>query len=106
MDEKPAADSAIEKIDWREHHEAQPFAAKHSYEACVPAYRTAEAAVATHAGKKFEDIEDDLALGYGKHQTGSALPWDEARPAVRSAWDRLGGVISPRDPSRGIRSGF
>ena len=107
MDQKSAGDSGKGKIDWREHHDAQPYAAgKLSYEDCVPAYRTAEAAFATHAGKTFEEIEDDLALDYEKHHPGSALPWDEARPAVQSAWDKLGGVISPRDPTRGIRSGF
>jgi hypothetical protein len=25
------------------------------------------------------------------------------RPAVNAMWDRLGGIISPRDPSRGVR---
>ena len=107
MDEKSAGDSAKEKIDWREHHAAQTYASgERSYEDFVPAYRTAQAAFSTHAGKKFEEIEDDLALDYEKHHPGSALPWDEARPAVQSAWDKLGGVISPRDPTRGIRSGF
>ena len=107
MDEKSASDSAKEEIDWREHHAAQSYASgERCYEDFAPAYRTAQAALVKHPGKKFEEIEDELALDYGKHQTGSALPWDEARPAVRSAWDRLGGVISPRDPTRGIRSGF
>jgi hypothetical protein len=105
MDEKSAADSAIEKIDWREHHNAQPYASKHSYEEFVPAYRTAMAAFATHAGKKFEEIEDDLALGYKKHDPLSALPWDEVVPAVQSAWDKLAGVITPHDRDRGIRTG-
>jgi hypothetical protein len=105
MDEKSGSDS--KKIDWREHHAQQPYAGgKRDYEDYVPAYHSAQAAFAKHAGKKFEEIEDDLALEYGKHQAGTALPWDEARPVVRSAWDRLGGVISPRDPDRGIRSGI
>ena len=39
---------------------------------------------------------DDLAAG-------AALPWDTVRPAVNAMWDRLGGIISPRDPSRGVR---
>jgi hypothetical protein len=101
MDDKP------EKIDWREHHSNQPYATgEHSYEDYAPAYRTAQAAFEEHAGKKFEEIEDDLALDYGKHRPGSALPWDEARPAVQSAWDKLAGILSPRDPTRGIRTGF
>lgn len=105
MDDK----SGMEKqtIDWREHHAQQSFASgRRSYEDYAPAYHTAQTAFSKHAGKEFDEIEDDLALEYEKHQPGTALPWDEARPAVQSAWDKLGGVISPRDPSRGIRSGF
>ena len=107
MDEKSANDPEKTEIDWRKHHSNQSYAGgERSYEDFVPAYRTAQAAFSKHGGKKFEEIEDELALDYGKHHPGSALPWDEARPAVQSAWDKLGGVISPRDPSRGIRSGF
>ena len=107
MDEKSANDPAQKEIDWQEHHSTQTYAGgERKFEDFVPAYRTAQAAFAKHRGKKFEEIEDELALDYGKHHPGTALPWDEARPAVQSAWDKLGGVLSPRDPSRGIRSGF
>jgi hypothetical protein len=107
MEDKSANDPAKEKIDWREHHSTQPYAAgERSYEDYLPAYRTAHAAYEKHAGKEFEEVEDDIALDYEKHHPGAALPWDEARAAVRSAWDKLGGVIGPRDPTRGIRSGF
>ena len=59
-----------------------------------------------HAGKKFEEIEDDIALDYEKARPEEALPWDHARPAVKAAWDKLAGVIGPRDVDRGVRSGF
>ncbi len=59
-----------------------------------------------YVGKKYEEIEEDLALDYEKHRVGSLLPWDEARHATRAAWDRVSGVVSPRDPTRGTRSGF
>ena len=58
MDEKSANDPAKEKIDWREHHEAQPYASgERSYEDFVPAYRTAQAAFSRHSGKRFEEIK-------------------------------------------------
>ena len=104
MDDKSAKDP--KPIDWREHHATQPYAEKHSYEELAPAYRTAHAAFEKHGPKGFEEIEDDIALDYQKHEVGSALPWDKARPAVRSAWDKLSGVVGPRDTDRGIRSGF
>ena len=100
MDEKSADDQG--KIDWREHHNAQPYAVgKRSYEDFIPAYRTAEAAFETHAGKKFEEIEDDLALGWTLIQVklihGVKCVQQSNQPGTR-----LGAVISPR-AVRGIR---
>lgn len=92
---------------WREHHAQQPYADKNlSFEHYASAYRTGQEGAAKYAGERFEEIENNLVLDYEKHLVGSALPWDQARPAVKAEWDRLGGVISPRDPDRGIRSGF
>jgi hypothetical protein len=90
---------------WREHHAKQPYANR-SYDDYAAAYRYAWDTATKHAGKKFEEIEDEIALGYEKAQAGNALPWDTARPAVKAEWDRLGGVIAPRDTDRGIRSGL
>jgi hypothetical protein len=52
---------------------------------------------------KFEEIEDEIALNYEKAKPGSALPWDTVRPAVNLVWERMTGVISPREPDRGVR---
>jgi hypothetical protein len=101
------AEANKEEEYWREQHAKQAYANKNlPYEHYAPAYRTGAEAAKKYAGKKFEEIEDDIALGYEKHRAGSALPWDLARPAVKAAWDRLGGVIAPRDVERGTRSGF
>jgi hypothetical protein len=100
-------DTAEEERYWREQHAKQPYADKaRPYEHYAPAYRTGYEAAARHAGKKFEEIETDLALDYEKARAEDAIPWDHARPAVKAAWDRIGGVISPRDPDRGTRSGM
>ena len=61
---------------------------------------------AKHSGKPFEEVETDLALEYEKGRPEDALPWDHVRPSVKATWDRIGGVISPRDPDRGTRSGI
>jgi hypothetical protein len=92
---------------WREHHPKQPYAdEKHTFEHWESAYRTGHEAVSKYPGKKFEEIEDEVARGYGKAHPGAALPWDTVRPAVKAEWDRLGGVIGPRDSDRGIRTGI
>jgi hypothetical protein len=91
----------------RKHHSTQPYADKNlSYEAYAPAYRTGHEGAIKHAGKKFEEVEDDLALDYEKARPGEPLPWDTVRPAVKAEWDRIGGILGPRDSDRGIRSGF
>jgi hypothetical protein len=56
-----------------------------------------------YPGKKFVDVEDSIALDYEKAKPGSALPWDTVRPAVNAVWERMAGIISPRDPGRGVR---
>ncbi len=92
---------------WREHHEAQPYAkGEHGYEHYAPAYKTAAEGYTKHEGRPYAEIEDDLALDYEKHRAGSALPWDEARHATKAAWEKLSQTVTPRDPTRGIRSGI
>jgi hypothetical protein len=106
MDEE-STNPTKEEAYWREQHAKQAYAKEGlAYEHYAPAYRTGYEGALKYAGKKFEEVESDLALDYKKQGADSALPWDEARPATRAAWDKLSGVVSPRDPSRGIRSGF
>ncbi|PYK71145.1 MAG: hypothetical protein DME42_11340 [Verrucomicrobia bacterium] len=50
-----------------------------------------------------EEVEDSLASDYEEAKPSSALPWDTVRPAVSSVWERMSGVLSPREPGRGVR---
>lgn len=89
-------DPTKEEASWSEYHEKQSSTKPgQKFEQYAPTYRTA-----------YEEIENDLALDYEKHRIGSALPWDHARHAVHAAWAKLSNDIGPRDPDRGIRSGF
>lgn len=102
-DPKPVDLDAEEKY-WRENHGDQPHATDETtYEHFAPAYRLGAEAATKYPGKEFDEVEDDLALDYEKHQVGSALPWDNVRGASKAAWMKVSGLISPRDPSRGIR---
>jgi hypothetical protein len=92
---------------WREQHAKQPYADEQkSFEDYEQAYRTGYEGAARHSGKSFAEMETDIALEYEKGRPDDALPWDHARPAVKAAWDRIGGVIAPRDTDRGTRSGL
>ena len=92
----------IEESYWREHHHKQPFVKPgHTYEHYAPAYRTGAEGFQKHPGKQFEEIEGDLANDYQKQKP--TLPWEDAKHAARVAWDKVAGVIAPRDVSRGVR---
>jgi hypothetical protein len=97
------ADWLSEEAYWRQQHTRQPYAESRPYEDYAPAYRVGFEGAAKHAGKEYDEVEESLATDYEHAKAGSALPWDTVRPAARAAWDRLAGVISPRDSDRGIR---
>jgi hypothetical protein len=102
-DRSGAVDPEKEAAYWREQHPKQPYAKNGSYEQFEHAYKTGYNSFFKYHGKTFDEVEDDIALGYQKAKPGSALPWDTVRPAVNAVWDRLAGVIGPRDPDRGVR---
>ena len=101
------ADPKQEEAYWREQHQKQLFAKPgQKYDEYAAAYRAGYEGFHKYPGKPYEEIEDDLALDYERSKAGAALPWDHARHAVRAAWAKLSNAIGPRDPDRGIRSGF
>jgi len=54
-----------------------------------PAYRYGLASSTRHEGKRFEDLETDLRGDWERsHAAASGLTWDQARGAVRHAFDR------------------
>ena len=92
---------------WRGQHPKQPYADhKIPFEDYALAYRAGIEAAQKYSGKSFEEIEDDIILGYARNRVGAALPWDHARHAVHAAWAKLSQDIGPRDAGRGIRNGI
>jgi len=49
-----------------------------------PAYQYGIRSASEFSGRKFDDMEDDLRGGWDDE----AMSWENARPAVRHAWDR------------------
>ncbi|MFL6513956.1 MAG: hypothetical protein ACJ8M1_02925 [Chthoniobacterales bacterium] len=107
--EKPSSsgrgvDWQSEEAHWREAHGNQPYADKdRSYDDYATAYRVGAEGAGKYQGRSYDEVEQNLATDYAHADPGSAIPWDTVRPAVRAAWDRLSGVISPRDSDRGVR---
>jgi hypothetical protein len=102
-EQSSGVDPEKEAAYWREQHPKQPYAKNYSYDQFEHAYRTGYNSFIKNPGRKLEEIEDDVALGYEKAKPGGALPWDTVRPAVNLVWERMTGVISPREPGRGVR---
>ena len=88
---------------WRQQHSKQPYAKKYSYAQFEHAYRTGYDSFLKNPDRKFGEVEDSVAVEYEQGKPDAALPWDTVRPAVSSVWERMSGVIGPRDPDRGIR---
>ena len=92
-----------ESAYWRKQHTKEPYAKNYSYNQFEHAYRTGYDAFLKYPGKRFDEVEESVAADYEQAKPASALPWDTVRPAASAVFDRLGGVIGPRDPDRGIR---
>ena len=103
-----AVNPTEEEKYWRENHASQSWAEgeSSSYEQYGPAYRTGYEGVMKYAGKNYHEIETDLARDYETNDANPAIPWDRARPAVKAAWTRVSGTVSPRDSDRGMRTGI
>ena len=97
------ADRQKEAAYWREQHSKQPYAKNSSYDQYEHAYRTGYTSFQKFRGKKFDEVEESVANDYETGKPDSALPWDTVRPAVSSVWDKMSGVVGPRDFDRGIR---
>ena len=52
------------------------------------AYRYGLTNADTYRGRRFEEVETDLRTGWEKNRGTSAMTWDDARDAVRHAFDR------------------
>jgi hypothetical protein len=88
---------------WQKQTSKQPYANNSSYQQYEHAYRTGYTSFQKYRGRNFDEVEESVAKDYESGKPDTALPWDTVRPAVNSIWDRMSGVITPRDPDRGIR---
>jgi hypothetical protein len=86
----PNVDAGLEEAYWREHYAGESYYdAMYSFEDYLPAFRTGWEGRAKYAGRSFEDVEKDLTAEFHWNRGQSRLLWDQARQAVRAAWDRI-----------------
>jgi len=85
-----AIDPDAEDTYWESNYSSRPYVEKNaSYTQYRPAYRYGVTAATRTEGKSFEEVEADLRRGWGHSHGKSHLHWDEAKPAVRDAYDRV-----------------
>jgi hypothetical protein len=83
-------DPAAQERYWLENYANEPYYdSNYSFEDYLPAFRTGWEGRAKYAGRSFEDVEKDLTADFHWNRGQSRLVWDQARHAVRAAWDRI-----------------
>ena len=86
----PKVDPANEELYWREHYASEPyFEANFSFEDYLPAWRVGWEGRSKYPGRKFEDVEEDLKAEFHWSRGQSRLLWEQAKAAVRAAFERL-----------------
>jgi len=79
-----------EEIYWRDQHKNQAyFNSTTTYDSYAPAYRYGIEAYSTYSGRKFDEIEPQLANEWDKSRGTSRLTWETAKLATRDAYERL-----------------
>ena len=73
----------------RQNFSSRPYVQKgETYKHYEPAYRYGGQAEANYRGKRFQDVESELATGWEKMKDKAGMDWDRARHAVKDAYDR------------------
>lgn len=82
-------DAGIEESYWREHFAAEPYYdPTYAFEDYLPAWRTGWEGIGKYPGRGFEDAERDLQQDFHWNRGQSRLLWEQARAAVRAAFER------------------
>ena len=79
----------VEDAYWRNNYSKRPYAANRSYDDLAPAYQYGYNSAATHAGRKFDEVENDLQHGWEQAKGKSKLAWNDAKHATKDAWNRV-----------------
>ena len=84
-------DPTAEDAYWRSNYTDRPYVGEGAaYDDYGPAYNYGVSAYSQYADRDFDAIEPELARNWDGSRRSSNLQWNDARPAVRDAWDRIG----------------
>jgi hypothetical protein len=104
------ADPAVEAAYWQQHYRDLPsIPAGASYDEYAPAFqygwesRSGCCARPPSEGRSFTAAESDLRERWQEQPVAADLSWDEARDAVRAAWERVEQAIATAEPKPSAR---
>jgi hypothetical protein len=96
-----AVNPTVEDTYWRSNYSTRPYVDRGAaYDTYRPAYQYGWESYSRNRGRKFEEVEGDLARGWDKAKAGSQLTWEKAKSAVRDAWHRVASAV-PGGADRG-----
>jgi hypothetical protein len=85
-----AVDPTVEDGYWKDTYKTRPYVAQNvEYKDYQPAYRYGWENAGKYKGRQWGEVENDLARDWAYRRGECKLEWDQARPAVRDAWDRV-----------------
>ena len=85
-----AIDPTAEDAYWRENYKNKSYVDKGAeYDSYQPAYQYGWESRSRHPGRRFDDVEADLATGWQSNKSNANLGWDKAKHATRDAWDHV-----------------
>lgn len=83
-------DTNAERDYWRGQYEKEGyFEAGQNYDDYEGAYRAGYEGRGKYAGRKFDEIENELKSDWEAAKGNTRLGWEKAKHAARSAWDRV-----------------
>jgi hypothetical protein len=90
-----------EREYWSTNYRNEPYYREgQSFEDYEGAYRTGYEGYAQYGDRSWDEVKADLQREYEKNRGTSELTWDEASPATRAAWERLGRTGRQDQPGR------
>ncbi len=101
IDRRGNAAEESEAAWWRAHHTEQPYAGETTYGDFASAYRTGCRGYLRYGREGCTFKEAELLLRRDYENGDFWLRWDEVRPAVLAAWDRMSRSAYPLPPIPG-----
>lgn len=83
-------DPLVEDAYWRDNYHRRPYAdGTISFDHYRPAYRYGWESRLHFTGRRWDEVERELAGGWRRSRGKSRLGWSEAKQAARDAWQRV-----------------